>query len=104
MTTDMKHDAIMLYQTLFSQAANEHLHKNSWISLDEQQHHDMRILFLKRLALCLATCRVSYTTENNGVRLMPWNFPLASVFCHGSRLMLRLVGVHWKELVNFLIF
>lgn len=103
MTADLKHDVVLVYQTLFPQSHNDGF-PCPWLSAQERRLFDHRVLFLKRLLLCYATCNLSFTTERNGARAEPWSFPLASAFCHGGRVLLRLWGVRWQEFVTFLLF
>mmetsp|Transcript_70575 Transcript_70575/g.204536 ORF Transcript_70575/g.204536 Transcript_70575/m.204536 type:complete len:1547 (-) Transcript_70575:129-4769(-) len=98
MTTDMKHDAILLYNTLFPHQA----HKFPWPSKEECRLHDQRVLFLKRLVLLLAFGGLTFTTEENGEAERHWPYPLASCLCHGSRILIRLTGVPWKHVVSWL--
>lgn len=63
-----------------------------------------RIMFLKRLMLCFATCGVYYSETGNTEQLGDlWPYPLASVLGHGSRVLIRLEDVDSKEFLNFLL-
>merc|ERR1712176_278271 len=75
-----------------------------WLSQDDVLQHDRRVLFLKRLLLCFAHCRVGFTTQDNSSELRPWSFPLASIFGHGGRVLIRLNGIPWHDFINFLVF
>lgn len=103
MTADMKNDAIILYQTLFAQSLKNSPPRPS-LSKEEEEAHDLRVLFLKRLILCLAACKLTYCTEENGSFLRAWPFPLASALAHGNRILVRLDGVPWQAFVNLLLF
>lgn len=104
MTTDMKNDIIMVYNTLFSSQHYEILAHQIWMAEEEKHMHNVRIQCLKRLFLCFATCRLYWASENNGSRTQPWPYPLASSLCHGSRVLLRITGVPWRDFLNFLLF
>jgi len=102
MTTEMKRDAILLYQTMFAQ----NIHDKpllEWSSGIEQRLFDNRLFFLKRLMICLAMCQVCFTDKENSSELEVWPYPLASLLCHGGRLLVRLHGVQPHEFVNFLL-
>jgi len=102
MTSDMRNSVVLMYQTMFAQNAR-HAPMLPRISPQDMSMHDRRVLFLKRLMLCLATCGLTYSVEENGVTTRPWPFPLASALCHGSRILIRLDGVPWKDFLNFLL-
>jgi hypothetical protein len=101
MTSDMKHDIILMYQTLFSQSAKWSPKR---LELPEQAADDYnrRVLLLKRLFLCFAVCKLTYCIEENGAATHAWPFPLASALCHGSRILIRLDGITYHEFTNFL--
>jgi len=101
MSADMKHDAILMFQTLFAQSLRQQ--KFQWSSNEEIYDFDQKVLFLKRLVLCIAVCRLSFTDENNGTALRPWPFPLASSLCHGCRVLFHLSDVSYQELLNLLL-
>lgn len=102
MTTDMKHDVILMYQTLFSVCS-----KSSPVKIpltpEEATKYNRRVLFLKRLFLCLAVCGLTYCEEENCDVTRAWPFPLAAALCHGSRILIRLDGVSCSEFTNFLL-
>lgn len=103
MTTDMKNDAVLMYQTIFAQNSPDFT-GCKWLSDDDVLQHDRRILFLKRLHLCFAICHVGFTSEDNGAITRPWPFPLASVLCHGGRVLFVLNGIPHQDFLNFLMF
>jgi len=103
MTTEMKNDVIITYQTLFAQSSR-HAPWRPKLSPAEEEAHDLRVLFLKRLFLCLAACKLTFCTEENGTNMRPWPFPLASALAHGNRILVRLDGVHWHDFLNLLLF
>merc|ERR1719247_747793 len=102
MTVDMKHDMILMYQTLFSQCARISP-ATPILSAEAMENYDRRVLLLKRLFLCLAVCKLTFCIEENGAATHAWPFPLASALCHGSRILFRLDGVDWQEFTNFLL-
>jgi len=102
MTAEMKHDIILMYQTLFSQSMKGAPLRPS-LSDECLDLYDKRILFLKRLFLCLAVCKLTFCIEQNDKTTRSWPFPLASAFCHGGRVLIRLDGVSWQEFINFLL-
>mmetsp|Transcript_8594 Transcript_8594/g.18764 ORF Transcript_8594/g.18764 Transcript_8594/m.18764 type:complete len:1194 (+) Transcript_8594:146-3727(+) len=97
---ELKKDAILMYQTLFSAGMKG---TKLPLSQKELEEHDLRVLFLKRLIICLAVCRITFTTEENGTPTHPWPYPIASALCHGCRVIMRLDGVPWREMINFLL-
>ncbi|CAE8666685.1 unnamed protein product, partial [Polarella glacialis] len=63
-----------------------------------------RIMLLKRLLLCFATCGVYYSEASNSAQLGDiWPYPLAAVLGHGSRTLIRLEDVESSEFLNFLL-
>jgi len=102
MTTDMEHDIILMYQTLFSVCAKSSPQKIP-LSSEDETSYNRRVLFLKRLFLCFAVCKLTYCTQENGAATHAWPFPLASALCHGSRILIRLEGVSCAEFTNFLL-
>lgn len=103
MTEDMKHDIILVYQTMFCQNLKSAPYKPR-MTAEEDKMHDIKVLFLKRLFVCFAVCKVMCCVEENGTTWRNWEFPLASCLCHGSRVLMRLDGVKWNEFLNFLLF
>jgi len=102
MTTEMKYDVVLMYQTIFAQNSKpEPVHPE--LSEEEVRAHDLRVLFLKRLFLCFAVCGVTFSLEDNGTFLRPWPYPYGSTLCHGGRVVLTLEDIKWTELVNFLL-
>lgn len=99
--TDLKHDAILMYQTLFAQ--NLAGAQCPVLTPDEAALHDKRVLFLKRLLLAIALCGLCYSKEPNGARRQPWPYPLASALSHGGRILVNLLDVNWKRFVSFLV-
>lgn len=102
MAEDMKKGTILLYQTLYAQNSRR-APCVPYLSQEQWEMHDRRVMFLKRLILTLAVCRLSYTNEENGSTHHTWPFPLAAALCHGSRILIRLDGVPWQQFVNFLV-
>lgn len=99
---ELRRDVVLVYQTMFA---------NLWtydqqpaLSPEEALAHDRRVLFLKRLYLTFAVCSVSFCIERNSLSACPWKFPLASVLCHGGRVLMTLNGVPWHNFMNFLLF
>merc|ERR1740121_2737753 len=95
MTTEMKYDAVLMYQTLFAQNHTRDTPSFPWEGCggrEEEQLHDMRVLFLKRLFITYAVCSVMFSSEPNGTLHQVWPYPLASVMCHGGRVLLELRG------------
>mmetsp|Transcript_1859 Transcript_1859/g.4707 ORF Transcript_1859/g.4707 Transcript_1859/m.4707 type:complete len:1484 (-) Transcript_1859:117-4568(-) len=106
MTTEMKNDCVLMYQTLFAVHSPEGQKAMDWLKLSKEdvELHDLRVLFLKRLILCLVICGLKFTTENNGRRHQHWHYPMASALCHGSRILVQLHNVPWRDFVAFLFF
>lgn len=99
MTTDLKHDSILVYQTLFS----NHVFNFPWPSDEDRTLHDTRVLFLKRLYLLLASCGVTYALKDNGPCIEEWPYPLGSIFSHGGRVLVSIpMGISWKEVLSYL--
>jgi hypothetical protein len=105
MTTDLKRDAILVYQTLFAQNLKQ-APPCPKLSDDELAAHDEVILFFKRLVLLIAFCGLRFTSEENGEssNLKPWPFPLAAAFCHGSRILVRADNLLCRSVFNVLFF
>mmetsp|Transcript_55836 Transcript_55836/g.120716 ORF Transcript_55836/g.120716 Transcript_55836/m.120716 type:complete len:1072 (+) Transcript_55836:118-3333(+) len=103
MTAEMKKDVILMYQTLFAQSVQNRPQHPPMTSAD-YEWHDMRVLFLKRLFLAIAVCRLMYCIDENSRNTRPWPFPIASSLCHGSRILFRLDGVRWQDFLNLLLF
>jgi hypothetical protein len=103
MMAEMKHDSILIYQTLFAQSSR-HPPSKPPMSRDDDVAHDRRVLFLKRLILCLAVARVTYCVLENGTSGRRWPFPLSALLSHGNRILVRLDGVKWDKFINFLLF
>lgn len=103
MTTDMKNDSVIMYQTLFVHKFQQFTGYRGF-SDEEVLMHERRVVFLKRLLLAFAVCGVGLTSESNGAAVKPWPYPLASVLSHGGRVLLCLKGIPWKDFINFLIF
>mmetsp|Transcript_50946 Transcript_50946/g.119036 ORF Transcript_50946/g.119036 Transcript_50946/m.119036 type:complete len:1487 (+) Transcript_50946:3-4463(+) len=61
-----------------------------------------RILFLKRLMICFATCGVHYREDNRKESHL-WPYPIASILGHGARVLIRLEEVTCYEFLNFLL-
>ena len=101
MTTEMKRDAILLYQTMFSQNLQDQ--PFDWTSGTEQCLFNNRVLFLKRLTIFLAMGKVLFTDKDNSSDFLDWPYPLASLLCHGGRLLLRLHDIQPREFINFLL-
>jgi len=105
MTTDLKRDVILFYQTLFSNNIPRIRGRTTdlAISPEDLQLMDQKVVFLKRLVLCLAWCGLYSCCEDNGDDLRFWTFPLASALCHGGRILICLEGVSCQQLMNALI-
>jgi len=104
MVTEMKRDIILVWETLFSQNLKKAPPRPPSMTQDELYAYDTSVQFLKRLYLCFAVCKVTYCTEANAKVSRPWRFPLASVLCHGCRVLIRVDGITWKDFMNFLLF
>eukprot|EP00927_Polykrikos_kofoidii_P078130 TRINITY_DN7499_c0_g1_i1.p1 TRINITY_DN7499_c0_g1~~TRINITY_DN7499_c0_g1_i1.p1 ORF type:complete len:1017 (-),score=156.65 TRINITY_DN7499_c0_g1_i1:112-3162(-) len=103
MQADMKRGCILLYQTLFAQSEKLAQPRPAWRH-NEEPEFNFRIMFLKRLVVCLAACDLKYSKEENGHFARDWVFPIASAITFGGRILIRLDGVNWQEFVNFLLF
>mmetsp|Transcript_74565 Transcript_74565/g.207207 ORF Transcript_74565/g.207207 Transcript_74565/m.207207 type:complete len:948 (-) Transcript_74565:149-2992(-) len=103
MTEEMKCALVLVYQTLFPRTPGEDMLRWMDASAEAKEDYDRRVLFVKRLYLCASVGRVTFSIQENAPIGQPWRFPLASVFCHGGRLLLRLDGVRWEDVLNFLL-
>jgi len=103
MSVEMKNDAIIFFQTLYSQNMR-HAPFKPRLTPEEEEAHDLRVNFLKRLILCMAACKLTFCTEENGTAMRAWPFPLAAALSHGNRILIQLDGVPWQEFVNLLLF
>lgn len=103
MVHDMKNAAVLMFQTMFCQNLHNPPHIPQ-MDAEEVELHDRRVLFLKRLFVCFAVCKVMYSVEENGATWRNWDYPLASVLSHGGRVLIRLDGVKWQNFLNFLLF
>lgn len=100
MTRDMKNDVILMQQTLFSSSVQNFV----WHSDADRLAHYGRVNFLKRLILCAAVCGIGYTNADNNPCRRTWQYPLASVLCHGGRILFKLNSVDWREALNLILF
>jgi len=101
LTTEMKSDIILIFQTLFPAG----LDKARFLFQTEtdREYLDLRLTFLKRFFILLAIAGVEYTDTDNGPASRPWPFPLAATLCHGGRITIRLEDVNWCDLLNILL-
>uniref|UniRef100_A0A7S0ZMB4 Uncharacterized protein n=1 Tax=Noctiluca scintillans TaxID=2966 RepID=A0A7S0ZMB4_NOCSC len=83
-----------------AQSDAESLKASSYGELSDD--YSPRIMFLKRLLLCFATCGV-YFSEDEKTKLAPWPYPIAALLGHGSRVLIRLEDVSAPEFMNFLL-
>eukprot|EP00929_Paragymnodinium_shiwhaense_P105311 TRINITY_DN7025_c0_g1_i2.p1 TRINITY_DN7025_c0_g1~~TRINITY_DN7025_c0_g1_i2.p1 ORF type:complete len:1732 (-),score=370.65 TRINITY_DN7025_c0_g1_i2:177-5372(-) len=103
MTLDMKHDVVLIYQTLYAHTLPNR-QPFPFASVADREAYERRICFLKRALIMLAVGRLSLSTKDNGCKCLPWKYPLASAISHGSRVLVRLEGVQWKEMATFLLY
>jgi hypothetical protein len=102
MCSDMKHNTVLAYQTMFSQ--NMHRSRLPPLAADIQTKYDQTVMFLKRLYICLAVCGIESSAEDNGDTSKPWPFPLATALGHGGRILLTLTDIKADEFMNVLRF
>lgn len=90
MTRDLRNDAIIMFQTLYSQNGKQ---SPSYPALpqEETETHDQVVRLLKRLIICIAVCGLRSVPETGPQR--SWPFPLASALCHGGRILVQLDGI-----------
>jgi hypothetical protein len=103
MEDEMKHDIILMYQTLFSQSIGDPGPRLP-MQEEEERTFDATVMFLKRLFICFAVCKVTFCANENVEHTRSWPFPLASTLTHGGRILVRLDGVKWSDFLNFLLF
>ncbi|CAD7964090.1 unnamed protein product [Amoebophrya sp. A120] len=74
------------------------------LKLQHNQHgvqHLMRVMFWKRLHFLTAYCGV-FCVSGADHKVDPWPYPLASIWCHGGRILLRLENIPARELLFYL--
>eukprot|EP00397_Hematodinium_sp_SG-2012_P000655 GEMP01000656.1.p1 GENE.GEMP01000656.1~~GEMP01000656.1.p1 ORF type:complete len:1772 (+),score=335.68 GEMP01000656.1:234-5549(+) len=72
-------------------------------ALPSYVEYGRRIIFLKRLFLCLAYCGLRVSTDGSESNCITFSFPLAACLSHGSRMLFRLEEVHSRRFCNFLV-